>query len=73
MGNKLTSWFKTKEAKILLVGLDSAGKTTILYQLKLEDQVSTVPTIGFNVETVKYKKIEFTMWDVGGQGFLIFF
>ncbi len=29
--------------------------------------VTTIPTIGFNVETVQYKKIEFTVWDVGGQ------
>ncbi|XP_050691629.1 uncharacterized protein LOC126983174 isoform X2 [Eriocheir sinensis] len=50
-----------------LVGLDGAGKTTILYKLKLGEVVSTVPTIGFNVETVEYKNISFTVWDVGGQ------
>ncbi|KAL9653262.1 hypothetical protein ABK040_010969 [Willaertia magna] len=59
--------FKNKEARILLVGLDAAGKTTILYKLKLDENVTTIPTIGFNVETVQYKKINFTMWDVGGQ------
>eukprot|EP00455_Lapot_gusevi_P011381 TRINITY_DN1523_c0_g3_i1.p1 TRINITY_DN1523_c0_g3~~TRINITY_DN1523_c0_g3_i1.p1 ORF type:complete len:195 (+),score=38.70 TRINITY_DN1523_c0_g3_i1:93-677(+) len=55
------------EARILLVGLDAAGKTTILYKLKLGELLTTVPTIGFNVETVDYKRVSFTMWDVGGQ------
>jgi len=48
-------------------GLDAAGKTTILYKLKLGEVVTTIPTIGFNVETVEYKNISFTVWDVGGQ------
>ena len=50
-----------------MVGLDAAGKTTILYKLKLGDVVTTIPTIGFNVETVEYKNVSFTVWDVGGQ------
>jgi ADP-ribosylation factor protein 1 len=87
-----------------MVGLDAAGKTTILYKLKLGEIVTTIPTIGesaatdlnsacyvanckplrgirmltlirsrfathagFNVETVDYKNISFTVWDVGGQ------
>uniref|UniRef100_H9H1G6 ADP-ribosylation factor n=1 Tax=Meleagris gallopavo TaxID=9103 RepID=H9H1G6_MELGA len=50
-----------------MVGLDAAGKTTILYKLKLGEIVTTIPTIGFNVETVEYKNICFTVWDVGGQ------
>lgn len=48
-----------------MLGLDAAGKTTILYKLKLGEVVSSVPTIGFNVETVEYKNIKFTVWDVG--------
>jgi len=71
MGNTITSFFsdiwKNKEARILLLGLDAAGKTTILYKIKLDENVTTIPTIGFNVETVQYKKVNFTMWDVGGQ------
>jgi len=59
-------WGK-KEMRILMVGLDGAGKTTILYKLKLGEIVTTIPTIGFNVETVEYKNISFTVWDVGGQ------
>lgn len=50
-----------------MVGLDAAGKTTILYKLKLGEIVTAIPTIGFNVETVKYKNVLFTVWDVGGQ------
>ena len=60
-------WFGKKEMRILMLGLDAAGKTTILYKLKLGEVVSSVPTIGFNVETLEYKKIKFTVWDVGGQ------
>ncbi|SCU92003.1 LADA_0F13586g1_1 [Lachancea dasiensis] len=57
----------SKEMRILMVGLDGAGKTTVLYKLKLGEVVTTIPTIGFNVETVEYKNISFTVWDVGGQ------
>merc|ERR1712193_305702 len=56
-----------QEMRILMVGLDAAGKTTILYKLKLGEVVTTIPTIGFNVEAVQYKNINFTVWDVGGQ------
>merc|ERR1711975_3052 len=56
-----------KDCRILMVGLDAAGKTTILYKLKLGEVVTTIPTIGFNVETVEYKNLSFTVWDVGGQ------
>ncbi|KAK4050189.1 hypothetical protein OIO90_005171 [Microbotryomycetes sp. JL221] len=62
-----TGLFGKKEMRILMVGLDAAGKTTILYKLKLGEIVTTIPTIGFNVETVEYKNISFTVWDVGGQ------
>jgi len=61
------SLFGRSEMRILMVGLDAAGKTTILYKLKLGEIVTTIPTIGFNVETVEYKNISFTVWDVGGQ------
>ncbi|KAF4655628.1 Arf GTPase arf1 [Perkinsus olseni] len=71
MGMTLSSLFQNlfgkKEMRILMVGLDAAGKTTILYKLKLGEVVTTIPTIGFNVETVEYKNISFTVWDVGGQ------
>ena len=60
-------FYAKKEMRILMVGLDAAGKTTILYKLKLGEIVTTIPTIGFNVETVEYKNVSFTVWDVGGQ------
>merc|ERR1712224_524390 len=56
-----------KDMRILMVGLDAAGKTTVLYKLKCGEAVTTIPTIGFNVETVEYKNINFTVWDIGGQ------
>merc|ERR1719451_274478 len=56
-----------RDMRILMVGLDAAGKTTILYKLKLGEVVTTIPTIGFNVESIEYKNINFTVWDVGGQ------
>ena len=73
MGNALGSWARRlrgpgkEEVRFLMVGLDAAGKTTILYKLKLGEVITTIPTIGFNVETVAYKNISFTVWDVGGK------
>jgi small GTP-binding protein len=74
MGNLFTSLFdaisslgKSEPKRLLMLGLDAAGKTTILYKLKLGEVVSSVPTIGFNVENLKYKNLDFTIWDVGGQ------
>ncbi|XP_026566539.1 ADP-ribosylation factor-like [Pseudonaja textilis] len=56
------------EARILLLGLDAAGKTTLLYKLKSNEETSTIPTMGFNVETVQsFNEVTFTMWDIGGQ------
>lgn len=60
--------FSGTKARILLLGLDAAGKTTLLYKLKLNETVCTIPTIGFNVETVEpIRNVTFTVWDVGGQ------
>ncbi|XP_039283838.1 ADP-ribosylation factor-like protein 4C [Nilaparvata lugens] len=57
---------------VVMLGLDSAGKTTALYRLKFDQYLNTVPTIGFNCEKVKgttgkAKGISFLVWDVGGQ------
>ena len=60
-------FFPSTPSRIIMLGLDNAGKTTVLYKLKLGEVVTTLPTIGFNVETVVYKHISFTVWDVGGQ------
>jgi len=67
----LFSYFRgllgSREMRILILGLDGAGKTTILYRLQAGEVVTTIPTIGFNVETVVYKNLKFQVWDLGGQ------
>lgn len=55
------------EHRILLIGLDAAGKTTLLYKLKIGETIHTLPTIGFNVEEMRYKNVTMNIWDVGGQ------
>eukprot|EP00050_Salpingoeca_kvevrii_P011198 m.13529 g.13529 ORF g.13529 m.13529 type:complete len:182 (-) comp3309_c0_seq1:55-600(-) len=71
MGGFFSSLFSRlwgdKELRILILGLDGAGKTTILYRLQVGEVVTTIPTIGFNVETVTYKNLKFQVWDLGGQ------
>ena len=60
-------WSNTT-AQIILLGLDGAGKTTILYKLKLNETIATIPTIGFNVEKVQpIPGLTMAVWDVGGQ------
>ncbi|XP_065839771.1 uncharacterized protein [Oscarella lobularis] len=66
--NVLQNFSSSNPSRILMLGLDAAGKTTALYKLKLNETISTIPTIGFNVETVTpCKGVSFTVWDVGGQ------
>ncbi|XP_065912598.1 ADP-ribosylation factor-like protein 1 [Dysidea avara] len=65
--NLFSKLWGTKERRILILGLDGAGKTTILYRLQVGEVVTTIPTIGFNVETVTYKNLKFQVWDLGGQ------
>lgn len=60
-------WGVNKELRILILGLDGAGKTTILYRLQIGEVVTTKPTIGFNVETLTYKNLKLNVWDLGGQ------
>ncbi|CAK0783876.1 hypothetical protein CVIRNUC_007076 [Coccomyxa viridis] len=67
MRKMLDKVFGNKEMRVVMLGLDAAGKTTILYKLHIGEILSTVPTIGFNVEKVQYKNVLFTVWDVGGQ------
>uniref|UniRef100_A0A7S1WPB7 ADP-ribosylation factor n=1 Tax=Alexandrium catenella TaxID=2925 RepID=A0A7S1WPB7_ALECA len=54
-------------ARVLFNGLDAAGKTTILYRMCRGEVVTTIPTIGFNVETLMWKAMEITAWDIGGR------
>ena len=58
-------FWQKRLVKIMFIGLDAAGKTTILYQLKLGEVVNTIPTIGFNVETIDHGKVKYQSWDVG--------
>jgi ADP-ribosylation factor protein 1 len=76
MGNNLGALFtklaiavglKYEDVRVLILGLDAAGKTTVLYKMKLGEVVTTIPTIGFNVETISYRNLNFTAWDVGGR------
>lgn len=54
------------EKRILLLGLDNAGKTTLLFQLRDKSYKQVVPTVGLNIEHIVYKRYSFTLWDVGG-------
>ena len=62
----LEKLFPKSEFRCLNIGLDASGKTTALYHLKLGEVVTTIPTIGFNVETVVIADTSLTIWDVGG-------
>jgi len=67
MGMFLSLFKRFSDKRVLLLGLDAAGLTTILYKLRLGEVVTSIPTIGFNVEQVMYKRLCMTVWDVGGQ------
>ena len=56
-----------KHAQILILGLDASGKTTIINRLKTGTHAVTVPTIGFNSETIEFNNLTFHAWDIGGQ------
>ncbi|XP_020572235.1 ADP-ribosylation factor-like protein 2 [Phalaenopsis equestris] len=58
---------KEKEMRILMVGLDNSGKTTIVLKINGEDTSIISPTLGFNIKTIKYQKYVLNIWDVGGQ------
>ncbi|XP_025851571.2 putative ADP-ribosylation factor-like protein 5C isoform X2 [Vulpes vulpes] len=64
---KLMGIFGNQEHKVIIVGLDNAGKTTILYQFLMNEVIHTSPTIGSNVEEIVLQKTHFLMWDIGGQ------
>ncbi|KAK0130998.1 ADP-ribosylation factor-like protein 4D [Merluccius polli] len=80
MGNQLTDMAPNapflpgfQSLHVVVVGLDSAGKTSLLYRLKLKEFVDTIPTKGFNTERIKVavggasRAVSFQVWDVGGQ------
>jgi small GTP-binding protein len=53
--------------RILLLGLDNAGKTTIIRRLSDEDTTTIVPTPGFNIKTIVHEGFKLNVWDIGGQ------
>jgi len=61
------SLFGGERSKIVIIGLNNAGKTTVLYRLHLGQVIQTQPTIGSNVEEVRHDNITFQAWDLGGQ------
>ncbi|KAL9028348.1 MAG: hypothetical protein Q9196_003275 [Gyalolechia fulgens] len=58
---------KDKEMRILMLGLDNAGKTTIVKRLMNEDVNTVSPTLGFIIRTIDYEGYKLNIWDVGGQ------
>ncbi|XP_062311110.1 ADP-ribosylation factor-like protein 2 [Osmerus eperlanus] len=58
---------KEREMRLLMLGLDNAGKTTILKKLNGEDLSTISPTLGFNIKTLEHRGFKLNMWDVGGQ------
>ncbi|XP_076395476.1 ADP-ribosylation factor-like protein 3 isoform X1 [Megachile rotundata] len=55
-----------KELRLLLLGLDNAGKTTILRSLASEDITQVTPTQGFNIKSVQSEGFKLNVWDIGG-------
>lgn len=53
--------------RILVLGLDNAGKTTIIKRLNGEDIAAVAPTLGFKITTFTYEPYTLNIWDVGGQ------
>ncbi|KAF4517290.1 hypothetical protein B566_EDAN008624 [Ephemera danica] len=58
---------KEKEMRLLILGLDNAGKTTILKRFNGEEVNTISPTLGFNIKTLEHRGYKLNFWDVGGQ------
>ncbi|KAJ7427658.1 ADP-ribosylation factor-like protein 11 [Willisornis vidua] len=68
MGKLISKRWRKRDARVVMLGLDFAGKSTLLYKLKSSQAVETCPTVGFNVESLQTPcGVSFTLWDVGGQ------
>ena len=67
LSQMITKLMGKREARLLMLGLDAAGKTSILYKMKIGELIPSNPTIGFNMETVEYQKCKLNVWDIGGQ------
>ncbi|KAI8319270.1 ARF/SAR superfamily [Martensiomyces pterosporus] len=58
---------KEREIRVLVLGLDNAGKTTIMKRMNGEDINTVSPTLGFNITTLDFNSYKVNFWDVGGQ------
>ncbi|EGE05978.1 ADP-ribosylation factor family protein [Trichophyton equinum CBS 127.97] len=58
---------KDKEMRVLMLGLDNAGKTTIVKSIMGEDITTVSPTLGFIIKTIDFEGYKLNIWDVGGQ------
>lgn len=58
---------KEKEIRLLMLGLDNAGKTTIVKKFNGESTDEISPTLGFNIKTLDFNEYKLNIWDVGGQ------
>lgn len=67
--SKIFSFFNRSRNnfKVIILGIQNAGKTTILYRLSIGQLIKTTPTIGSNVEEIKYNNVKIQAWDLGGQ------
>ncbi|EGF98387.1 uncharacterized protein MELLADRAFT_51024 [Melampsora larici-populina 98AG31] len=70
MGILWSRLFGKEELKLVILGLDNAGKSTILYKITMGEVVATAPTVGANQELFEYKNLKIRMWDLGGQSSL---
>ena len=67
MGFVFSKLFGEKQAKIVMIGLNNAGKTSLLYRMQLGDLIQTAPTTSFNYEELTVNQINFKIWDLAGQ------
>ncbi|NXR06822.1 ARL11 protein, partial [Semnornis frantzii] len=68
MGKLISKGNRKRDARVVMLGLDFSGKSTLLYKLKYGRAVETCPTVGFNVESLQTPcRLSFNLWDVGGQ------
>lgn len=58
---------KTRQARVLLLGLDNSGKSSIVARILNEDLDSVQPTLGFQIRTINLRGVNLNIWDVGGQ------
>ena len=58
------------QVRVLVVGLDNSGKTTIIHRLKPKSTAvdECVPTVGFKIESFSKSNINFTAFDMSGAG-----